>query len=109
MGWLIYRVLTTALAVLVGGAAGIIVGHSFNAPLAGALLGCGAAAAALATFDGLRGLAIMDWLRGPQDGAAPRNAGFWGEVGYRVERSIRLLERCVDDERTRLSQFLSAI
>ena len=51
----------------------------------------------------------MDWLRGPQDGAAPRNAGFWGEVGYRVERSIRLLERCVDDERTRLSQFLSAI
>ena len=31
----------------------------------------------------------MHWLRGSQDGPAPRDAGFWGEIGYRVERDPR--------------------
>jgi two-component system phosphate regulon sensor histidine kinase PhoR len=51
----------------------------------------------------------MDWLRGQQQGPAPRDAGFWGEVGYRVERSLRLLEHRVETENARLYQFLSAI
>jgi two-component system phosphate regulon sensor histidine kinase PhoR len=51
----------------------------------------------------------MRWLRGQMEGPAPRDAGFWGEVGYRVERAVRNLERRVDAESARLDQFLSAI
>jgi PAS domain-containing protein len=40
---------------------------------------------------------------------APRDAGFWGELGYRIER-MRLRERAPGREReSRLAQFLSAI
>jgi two-component system phosphate regulon sensor histidine kinase PhoR len=51
----------------------------------------------------------MRWLRGSQEGPAPRNRHFWGEVGYRVERALRLRERELARERQRLAQFLSAI
>jgi two-component system, OmpR family, phosphate regulon sensor histidine kinase PhoR len=107
MGWLIYRVIAIVLAVAAGGLLGYVVGA--RAPLLSAVLGSALAAAALVAFDGLRSYAIMAWLRGPQDGAAPRDGGFWGEIAYRVERSIRLLERSVQQEQSRLSQFLSAI
>ena len=107
MGWLIYRVVAIMLAVAGGGLVGYVVGT--GAPLLGVVLGGALAAATLAALDGLRSRAIMVWLRGQQEGAAPRDAGFWGEVGYRVERSIRLLERRVQEEQSRLSQFLSAI
>ena len=36
-------------------------------------------------------------------------AGFWGEIGYRIERSLRGLERAAEVERTRLAQFVSAM
>lgn len=107
MAWLIYRVLLAVLAAVAGGLIGFSLGA--RAPVIGAVLGSAVAVAALAAFDGLRGYSIMSWLRGPQDASAPRDAGFWGEIGYRVERSIRGLERSVEQERTRLSQFLSAI
>jgi len=57
----------------------------------------------------LRGYRLLNWLRRGQEGAAPRDAGFWGELGYRVERSLRALERSAEAERTRLSQFVSAM
>ena len=44
-----------------------------------------------------------------QDGPAPRDSGWWGELGYRIERSLRLRERDTAQERIRLAQFLSAI
>lgn len=106
MGWLIYRVLAAVLAVAAGGAIGFAVGE--RTPL-GAVLGSAAAAALLVVLDGLRGYRLLAWLRGAQEDAAPRDAGFWGEIGYRAERSIRLLERNAAQEQTRLSQFLSAI
>jgi two-component system phosphate regulon sensor histidine kinase PhoR len=39
---------------------------------------------------------------------APR-PGFWGELGYRIERALRTAETEVKQERERLQQFLSAI
>jgi two-component system, OmpR family, phosphate regulon sensor histidine kinase PhoR len=51
----------------------------------------------------------MRWLRGAHELAAPRDSGFWGELGYRIERSLRILERSAEIERTRLSQFVSAM
>jgi two-component system phosphate regulon sensor histidine kinase PhoR len=51
----------------------------------------------------------MRWLRGAHEGPAPRDAGFWGEIGYRIERSLLALERSAAAERTRLSQFVAAM
>jgi two-component system, OmpR family, phosphate regulon sensor histidine kinase PhoR len=60
-------------------------------------------------LDTARGYRLINWLRGSQEQQAPRDAGFWGELGYRVERSIRLREQGLAQERLRLEQFLSAI
>ena len=58
--------------------------------LVGALVGAGAASSCV---DTLRGYRLIDWLRGAQEGQAPRDAGFWGELGYRVERALRAREQ----------------
>jgi two-component system, OmpR family, phosphate regulon sensor histidine kinase PhoR len=109
MGWLILRVGVVVLAVVLGGLLGHVVAQSTEMPTLGVVLGSVIGAALLGAVDGLRGRAMMRWLRGLQDGPAPRGAGFWGEIGYRVERSIRMLERDVANEQTRLLQFRSAI
>jgi len=109
MSWLVPRLLAGVLAVIVGALIGMLVGNAWQAPAVGALAG-GALAALLHGFvDAWRAHRFMDWLRGQNEGPAPRDAGFWGEVGYRVERSVRLLERRVENESARLDQFLSAI
>jgi two-component system phosphate regulon sensor histidine kinase PhoR len=88
---------------------GVLLGRSFNAPILSALVGGASAVAVFAVFDTMRGYKLIDWLRGSQEGQAPRDAGFWGELGYRVERSLRSRELALAQEQTRLTQFLSAI
>jgi len=63
----------------------------------------------LALIDTLRGYRLIHWLSGTQENPAPRDTGFWGEIGYRVERSIRSREKGMELEQTRLAQFLSAM
>jgi two-component system phosphate regulon sensor histidine kinase PhoR len=109
MGWLIPRLLIAVLAVLAGGLVGMLFGNAWHWPAVGALLGAAVAALLHAFVDAWRGHRFMNWLRGQMEGPAPRDAGFWGEVGYRVERTVRGLERRVDTESARLDQFLSAI
>jgi two-component system phosphate regulon sensor histidine kinase PhoR len=98
---------------LLGLAAGALIGW-----IAGALLGatglgiaCGAGVgvASAALRDSLRGQRLLQWLRGPQTQPAPRDTGFWGEAGYRVEKALRQRERETASERERLQQFLAAI
>jgi len=98
-----------ALALAGGAVLGWIVGSMFRSPLLGALCGAALGVLAVTLFDTLRGQRLMAWLRGSQDDAAPRNTGWWGELGYRIERSLRLRERQTLQEQTRLQQFLSAI
>jgi len=109
MTWLLPRIVAGVLAMLAGGAAGYLVGQRVQAPLLGVLLGGGLAVAIAALADSLRGARLVRWLRGAQQGPAPRDAGLWGEVAYRIERAIRLREMSAAQERIRLSQFLSAI
>ncbi len=71
----------------------------------GALVGIGIAAA----VDAWRGLRLMRWLRGARSEPAPRDTGYWGEVGYRVERALRAAEAATLAEHERLTQFLAAI
>jgi two-component system, OmpR family, phosphate regulon sensor histidine kinase PhoR len=109
MVWLLQRTLIPLLAVALGCALGALIGAVLQWPRTGialgALLGCG-----LVTLrDALHGNRLMEWLRGTHHARAPRDAGFWGEMAYRVERAFRQRERSVLRERERLQQFLQGI
>jgi two-component system phosphate regulon sensor histidine kinase PhoR len=109
MTWLLPRVMAAVLAMLLGAAAGLVLGEPVHAPVVSMVAGAAVGVALVVLLDSLRGHRLMRWLRGPQEDQAPRDTGFWGEMGYRVERSVRLRERSMEKERERLSQFLSAI
>ncbi|HWH82709.1 MAG TPA: phosphate regulon sensor histidine kinase PhoR [Burkholderiaceae bacterium] len=108
MTWLLPRLLAVLAATLAGGVAGMMI-PNHDVPLFGALLGFAFALGVIGVRDTLNGYRLITWLRGSQEAPAPRDAGLWGELGYRIERSIRLQERAAVQERVRLSQFLSAI
>lgn len=110
MTWMLPRVVLAALAVLLGAGLAWLLGSwwpqwPWLPPLTGALIGV----AALFTVDSLRAHRLMQWLRGAQAGAAPRDRGLWGELAYRVERAVRDRDRAIERERQELLQFLSAI
>ena len=109
MDGLIRRIIAGLLWVLCGGLIGMAVAGLYNVPSVGALAGAMAGALVHVIVDAIRAHRLMQWMRGQQDDAAPRDAGFWGEMAYRIERSLRLLERRVETEHQRLDQFLSAI
>ena len=109
MSWLIKRLSAVFAALLAGGLLGWLLGLALRAPLLVGVMGSAAAVLAVGVFDGLRGRRLMRWLRGSQSSDAPRDGGFWGELGYRVERAVRLREKTIESERRRLEQFLSAI
>jgi two-component system phosphate regulon sensor histidine kinase PhoR len=109
MSWLLVRVVAALLALAAGAAIGYTVGAAAQAPHGGAAIGAALGVAFVALIDTLRGQRLMRWLRGTQDSDAPRDTGFWGELGYRVERGLRTRESSVAEERERNLQFLSAI
>lgn len=109
MTWLIRRLSAVIAALLAGGLVGWMLGSALRAPLLVGALGSAAGVVAVSVFDGLRGRRLMRWLRGSQSGDAPRDSGFWGELGYRAERAVRQREKSAESERQRLEQFLSAI
>jgi two-component system phosphate regulon sensor histidine kinase PhoR len=109
MGWLFPRLLAAVLVAMAGAMLGLLAGLAWRMPTLGAAIGAAAAVFLHAFRDAWRAHHFMNWLRAQMEGSAPRDAGFWGEVGYRVERSVRLLERRVQTESARLDEFLSAI
>ena len=106
--WLLPRLLIGVGAGVAGGLAGFLVADHRSA-FVGALFGAMLGFAALVAIDSIRGVRLMQWLRGTQDTQAPRDKGFWGELAYRTERSLRGLERSADAERMRLAQFVAAM
>lgn len=109
MSWLLTRIVAALAALAAGSAIGWAIGVVLHAPGSGAAVGGAAGVALVALLDTLRGHRLMHWLRGTQEGDAPRDTGFWGELGYRVERGMRARERSAAEERQRIEQFLSAI
>ena len=109
MGWWLARtVAALVVVVLVAGIAtlfGVMVKEAVPAMVLGGLL----AVIALVVRDSLRGQGLMNWLRGPLQTPAPRDTGFWGELGYRTEKALRARELALRQEQEQLSQFLSAI
>ena len=108
MTWLLPRIIATLIAMAVGAIAGMLI-PGRAVPVFGALLGFAFALGVIAVRDTLHGYRLITWLRGSQESPAPRDAGLWGELGYRIERSIRAREQGAALERDRLTQFLSAI
>lgn len=108
MIWLLPRIVAALIAMTLGGVVGsFIPGH--DVPLFGASLGLAAVLGVIAVRDTVDGYRLIAWLRGSRETAAPRRAGLWGELGYRIEREIRLGDLRTANERDRLTQFLSAI
>ncbi len=108
MNWLLPRLLAVSIAVVAGGLVGELTGPA-DAMIVGAIFGGAFAVAVIAGRDTFRGYRLLQWLRGDQTGPAPRDTGLWGELAYRVEKALRQREREAQLERTRLTQFLSAI
>jgi two-component system phosphate regulon sensor histidine kinase PhoR len=109
MMWLLPRLGKLLLALAGGAVLGLVLGTLVGHPGAGAALGAMAGASALVVADAWRGQRLLAWLRDTQQDPAPRDTGFWGELGYRIERAFRTRERAITDERGRLAQFLSAM
>lgn len=110
MVWLLPRVFAALVAATLGAALGYLFGdaigsHRASWAFAGAMVGVALAV----SYDLLRARPLLNWLRGAQTQDAPRHAGFWGEVAYRVERALRSREQDLVHERERLRQLLSAI
>ncbi|MEO8079176.1 MAG: phosphate regulon sensor histidine kinase PhoR [Caldimonas sp.] len=108
MSWLVPR-LAFVLAAAGFGAFLALAAVGDTAATVGALAGAVLALAAIFGRDALRGWRLMAWLRGDMVDSAPRDAGFWGELAYRIERALRQLERHAGAERTRLAQFVLAM
>ena len=113
MTWLLPRLLAALLALFLGGAGGFLVSALLRlgdrSTAIGALLGAMAAVALVVLLDVLRAARLMRWLWGAQQDDAPRSAGLWGEMAYRIERALRGREKALAAEHQRLGEFLSAI
>ncbi|MDQ6683685.1 MAG: phosphate regulon sensor histidine kinase PhoR [Pseudomonadota bacterium] len=106
-GWL--RRFSVGLgAAVAGGLVGLFAGSELRAVL-GFGLGCLLGFAGVLCFDARRARQLIDWLRGPRHESAPRDAGLWGEIAYRIEKGVRALEHEADAEKTRLAQFVAAM
>ena len=93
------------LGTLIGAVAGVMLGHPLLGSILGALVGLGLSL----VVDTWRGNRLLEWLRGSQQSTAPRDAGFWGEMAYRMERALRHKDHLLAQEHLRLDQFLAAI
>jgi two-component system, OmpR family, phosphate regulon sensor histidine kinase PhoR len=107
------RVLAPLFGLALGALVGWLLGTMVHTPGWGAAIGALIGVASAATRDAVRAGRLLDWLRGaqnqPQSRPAPRDSGFWGEAGYRIEKALRSREHETATESQRLRQFLDAI
>jgi two-component system phosphate regulon sensor histidine kinase PhoR len=109
MNLLLRRVAGAVMALVAGAASGWIIGSILHWPLLGLFIGAATGSLIATVRDAWRGRRLMRWLRSAQEGPAPRDSGFWGELAYRIEHSLRIREQRIGQEQVRLLQFLSAI
>ena len=109
LNWLLPRFVLALLAVAFGVFVGTLSQHAMGVSWLSHTLGVGVAVGLLVLLDAVRGHRLLKWLSGDQTDIAPRDTGLWGELGYRMERSVRDRDRTIERERVQLEQFLSAI
>ncbi|MEY4752355.1 MAG: hypothetical protein RJA44_30, partial [Pseudomonadota bacterium] len=104
-------VLLMTLLALIGYVLGL---RLFGAPLWGGWIGATLGVILPILRDTVHSERLMRWLRdihsgSTSEGSAPRDPGLWGELAYRIERTLRQREAELAREQSRLGQFLSAI
>ena len=99
----------TALLVFLGAELGMVLGSRWGVPALGSALGGAVGAAGLVAMESLRARRLLSWLTRDRNDGAPRDPGVWGEIAYRFERRLRVLDKRAAVESSRLDQFLSAI
>lgn len=109
MRWWLPRTLASWLLMLLLAGVGALLGDGPAGTAIGALVGGALGVGSVNLRDALRSHRLMDWLREGLSTGAPRDEGYWGELGYRIEKALRDRERMALQEQTRLGQFLSAI
>ena len=109
MNWLLPRFAATLLFFVLGAGLGEWAGRSINTTLVGGLIGAALGVLMVVVLDSLRAYRVLTWLRSAQIDGAPRDAGVWGEMSYRIERELRRRDQAIETERQRLAQFLEAI
>ncbi|MFO1221367.1 MAG: phosphate regulon sensor histidine kinase PhoR, partial [Burkholderiaceae bacterium] len=109
MHWLLPRLLLTLVAGALGAAAGLALAGWSELRTAGMLLGAAAGVGLVVAVDVIRARRMLGWLREGRTEDAPHHTGFWGEMGYRVERALRARDKDLQAARQRIEQFLSAI
>jgi len=109
MTWLLPRALAALASLLLGGAIGSLLGFFVGHPLLGAALGAATSLSAAVLADAWRGNHLLEWLRGSQQDLAPRDTGFWGELAYRIEKTLRSKDLELSQERQRLEHFFGGI
>lgn len=109
MTWLLSRLLMALAATLLGFGIGALVRSTTGVDSLGLGIGVFSGVVLMLFVDAVRGHRLLTWLRGNLLDSAPRDAGLWGELGYRIERAVRDRDRSVARGRLELEQFLSAI
>ena len=109
MTWFLPRALWLLAAMAAGAFIGWLIGALLDAPALAGALGAAVALVLAMALEALRSHRLMFWLRAGTQGSAPRDTGFWGELGYRIERALRGRDVQLEAERNKLAQFLSAI
>ena len=109
MRWILERLATVAVIVVLGGLAGSAVGGAAGWPVLGTLGGALIASFVAAGLERRRGSRLLDWVRDRSDTSAPRDGGYWAELAYRVEKALRAREKSLVAEREQHRQFLQAI
>jgi two-component system phosphate regulon sensor histidine kinase PhoR len=109
MAWFLPRLLATIVALALGSALGVLAAAALNAAAVGAVVGAATGIGLLVLRDAVHAGRLVRWLRDGPTADAPRDAGLWGELAYRIERALRLRDQALAAEQQRLGEFLSAI
>jgi two-component system, OmpR family, phosphate regulon sensor histidine kinase PhoR len=103
------RTVVAALGMLLGSLLGAWLAPGADVQALSLVAGGLAGVVVVSLIERLRGLRIVNWLRNPASEPAPRDAGLFGEMAYRMERALRERDRMLGEEQERLRQFLTAI
>jgi two-component system, OmpR family, phosphate regulon sensor histidine kinase PhoR len=109
MIWFFIRWCSSMLSIATSSILGYAMGSLVHLSLWGGAFGAIVALGVLALMDTIKSHGLIRWLSSSQELPLPRHHGLWGEINYRIERSIRSHEKAVAQEKNRLAQFLSAI
>lgn len=105
---MLWRIVSLLLCQLVGGVLGWFAASESAAPI-DALLGVVTGGLVWFLIDLVRGLRLLDWLRGGDLSVVVVKTGLWGEVSERVRRMMRVQEKMLQESDKRLQDFLAAM